>query len=199
MHKLQNGKRSSTSYTKTKLDKLLYEYRRAKSQVKEETIALEQAEQYLQDTIAAQKITQEIARQVQQSAHNQIASVVSRCLESVYDDPYQFEITFEKRRGKTEAVLKFVQDGMKLDPLEESSGGAVNVAAFALRLVSLLLARPYGRKVLILDEPFGNLDVTVRPRVKAMLEMLARELEVQIIMVTHDQAMEAGTVVRLED
>lgn len=173
------------------------EHDHARRRAIEERTMLEQAERAVARAEEAQEIVQEVAAAVQERAHRQIASVVTKCLESVFDDPYRFSIEFEQKRGKTDAVLLFERDGAKIDPLTASGGGVVDVAAFALRLASLLLSAPQRRRVLILDEPFRFVSRDLRDKVRQMLETLAEELEIQFVVVTHDPALVAGKVVEL--
>ncbi len=146
----------------------------------------------------AQQIIQDVAGRVQQVAHDRVAGVVSRCLEAVFDDPYSLKITFDQKRGKTEARLTFVRGELELDPLEESGGGVVDVAAFALRLASLLHARPQRRRLLVLDEPFKHVAINVMPKVGALLLSLAKDLNVQFVIVTHSKHLHVGKVVEVE-
>lgn len=132
----------------------------------------------------AQKSIQKVAQSVQQEAHDRIAGLVTRCLGAVFDEPYEFKIEFERKRGKTEAALKFVRDGLVLDdPMNQAGGGVIDVASFALRLACLVLRRPQIRRLLVLDEPFKNIrGAEYRGRVRALLEALSREIGVQFIL-----------------
>ncbi len=91
----------------------------------------------------------------------------------------------------------FLRNGQELG--RRIGGGVYDVAAFALRIAAVLLQRPKARRVLFLDEPFRfvserNLN---RERVRDLVTTLARELEFQFIIVTHDRVLEIGTVVEL--
>jgi len=165
------------------VQRLEHQHQLAKVQVQQETKAKEQAQAELDTTAEAQGIIQSIAQTIQQQAHRQIAEVVTRCLNAVFDDPYEFEIKFERKRGKTEAKLVFVRDGLELDdPLNEAGGGPIDVAALALRLACVLLAKPPRRRMLVLDEPFKNIRGRGnRHRVRLMLTRLAEELGVQFV------------------
>lgn len=175
----------------------LAEYRTARATCVAEKDALKSAQASLTDAEEAQKILQLVAQTVQQQAHDRIAGVVSRCLESVFEDPYEFRIVFEQKRGKTDARLVFMHDGQEVDPMTASGGGVVDVAAFALRLSCLMLSRPPLRRVLILDEPMKFVSERYRDRVRGMLEMLSSELGVQIIYVTHMNELQTGTIIQL--
>ena len=123
--------------------------------------------------------------------------MVSRCLEAVFDEPYEFHLNFELKRGRTEARLSFVRDGVEVDPLTASGGGVVDVAAFALRLSCLMLAQPPLRRLLVMDEPFKYVSEEYRERIRVLLETLATEMGVQFVMVTHITELKTGTVIEL--
>lgn len=156
------------------------------------------ASQQEEATREAQAIIQRLAQSVQTQVHSQISTVVTRCLNAVFEEEsYEFQIDFELKRGKTEAKLSFVRDGMSVDPLTASGGGVVDVASFALRLAALLLTKPRRRLLLVLDEPFRFVSARFRPRVATLLTQLSKELGVQIILVTHDPTLKIGKVVEL--
>ena len=166
------------------VDALLFEHRRAAAAVEEETEGRERLRLLRQTITEARTIVQSIAQTIQQRLHRQVARVTTRCLNAVFDAPYEFRIEFDRRRGKTEARLTFVRDGLRLDdPLNEVGGGVIDVAALALRLSAVLLSRPRRRRLLVLDEPLKNVrGVDNRERVRRMLLGLAEELGVQIFL-----------------
>ena len=65
---------------------------------KVDTLTLE-----LNDVQEARIIIQIVAKQTQQELEYHISHVVTKALESVFDDPYQFKLEFALRRDKTEA------------------------------------------------------------------------------------------------
>lgn len=162
-----------------------------------EQAALEKAEKRETHTRQAQDILQHLAQAVQQEAHSRISKVVSNCLEAVFDDPYQFHIDFDRKRGKTDARLRFTRRGLEVDPMTASGGGMIDVAAFALRVACLVLHRPKLSPVVILDEPFKFVSEHYRDNVRSMLEQLSEDMGLQIIMVTHIRELETGNVIEL--
>lgn len=169
----------------------------AKSNVAREEKELERVAKTLERTQDAQEVLQHLAQAVQQLAHQRIAEVVSSCLSTVFDDPYEFQVKFERKRGRTEAQLVFVRRGMEVDPLTASGGGTVDVAAFALRVACLMLHRPRLSRVIILDEPFRFVSIQYQENIRAMLEQLSKDLGLQIVMVTHNENLATGTIVEL--
>lgn len=180
-----------------KLNVKLNKYNLTREQVRKEKSELLRARQHLENVSEAQKIVQVVSAKIQETAHEQIASVVSRCLQAVFDEPYEFKIYFERKRGKTEARLVFTRGKMEVSPLEASGGGVVDVAAFALRLACLILTRPRLRRLLVLDEPFKHLSANYRPAICQLLTQLCDELGMQIIMVTHSTDFEIGKVIEI--
>lgn len=169
----------------------------ARKRYREEVNLLSQSEERVEAIIKAQEVAQQIAQEVQQQAHDQIAGVVSRCLEAVFEEPYEFKIHFERKRGRTEARLVFERDGMEIDPMSASGGGIIDVAAFALRLSCLSLSQPPLRRFIVLDEPFRFLSEEYRDRAKILLESLAEEMGIQILLITHMIELKMGSILSL--
>jgi sulfate transport system ATP-binding protein len=116
-------------------------------------------------------------------------------------DNVAFGLKIRKRpkdeiRAKVDELLSLVHlDGFAARYPRELSGGQRQRMALARALA-------VNPKVLLLDEPFGALDATVRKELRAWLRRLHEEVHVTTVFVTHDQeeAMEvAEQVVVLND
>lgn len=185
--------------TKKKVTQLLSEYRRAREQYKVEKAELKKVRLELKYLSEAQQIVQHVVQAVQQQTHKRISTIVSRCLNLIFEDAYEFKLIFERKRGTTEARPVFIRRGNEIDPKYSSGGGVIDVTSFALRLSCVILARPRRRRLLVLDEPFKMVSIEYRERIRIMLEVLSKELKVQIIMVTHDKALMIGNVIDLSE
>lgn len=190
---------SSLKAARRAVDEGLQSLRTARAVLARSETDVEAAVVALADAEEAQRTVQIVANGVQQQAQGRIAGVVSRCLSSVFDEPYEFRIVFEQKRGRTEARLVFVRNDVEVDPMTAAGGGVVDVAAFALRLSCILLSRPRVRRLMVLDEPFKFVSEEYRVRVRQLLESLAKELQFQFIMVTHIKELETGHVVNLSE
>ena len=177
----------------------IIEWETAKQAVKNERRILINSENEVDVAKETREIFQTVAKEVQQQAHDRISKVVTRCLQLIFDqEAYEFNIEFEKKRGRTEAKLQLSRDGMVLDdPINEAGGGVIDVAAFALRLSCLMLRQPKLRRVLFLDEPFKFLSEEYRPEIHNMLVELSKEMKVQFIIITHIPELICGKVVQL--
>lgn len=178
---------------------LLSDLKVVKRRCKDEHQKLTEAEDRLTFIEEAQQAAQSVAEQIQQRAHKQIAGVVSRCLETVFDDDnYGFKIRFDKKRGRTEAVLILTKDEHEVeDPLNGDSGAVCEMAGFALRLSCLVLAKPRLRKLMVMDEPFKSMSPEYWQNTRLLLEGLSKDFGIQIIMVTHNTKLQTGKVVDL--
>ena len=135
----------------------------------------------------AQAIIQKVAQETQKQLEWHISEIVTLALASTFDNPYTFRAEFIQRRGKTECDLFFERGGFRVNPVAETGGGAVDVAAFALRVAMWSLAKSRWRNTLIFDEPFKNINDKTRKtheRVAEMVKVLSRQLNLQFIIIT---------------
>ena len=139
----------------------------------------------------AREIVREVGLATQQQLQVHISDVTSLALESVFEDPYELVAEFVQRRNKTECDLFFTRDGHRMDPMDSSGFGAVDVASLALRIAAWSMQIPRKRNVIILDEPFKVLDGKTDRIEKAsqMIKELSDKLGIQFIIVTHDTAL----------
>ena len=149
----------------------------------------------------ARNIIQLVAKQTQKKLEYHLAEIVTLALAVVFANPYEFGIEFIERRGKTEADLYFVRHGKRITPKTSSEGGAIEVAAFALRIALWSLYRPNTRPTLLIDEPLKWLKGLDYPEKGAvMIKELADKIAVQIIMVSHitDQIAYAHNIIGIK-
>lgn len=171
----------------------------ARAAIKQERKALEGARQDVADLQEAQAVLQRLSQEVQHKVHARLAEVVTSCLHAVFDDPYDFKVHFDRKRGRTEVRFALERGGMEVDPMSASGGGVVDVAAFALRVACLMLHQPVLRKLLVLDEPFRFVSSHYQDNVRSMLEELSKQMDLQIVMVTHNHNLTTGKVIEIKN
>jgi DNA repair exonuclease SbcCD ATPase subunit len=146
---------------------------------------LEKVENSVINAEEATAFIQEVARKTQNQLRIHIEDIVSTALEYILDDdPYKFELEFVLRRNKTECDIYFVRDGKRINPIDASGGGAVDIASFASR-IALWSLQP-SNNVLVFDEPFRFVSKQYKSKVAEFLSHISKQLGIQIIMVTHD-------------
>lgn len=160
--------------------------RSALREQKRERKEVRRLEKELKDLAEAQAIIQLAAAEMQNTVHREISGVVSKYLSAVFQNAYTFQIVFQKKRGKTEALLTFERNGVVIDdPKNSLGGGVIDITAFALRFVCILRSRPPLRRFVILDEPFKHVHLSARPLALKLLKVLAKETKTQFLISTH--------------
>lgn len=160
-------------------------------------IKLSKLKRYGEELEQAQIITQTVATKTQEQFKYHISELVTLCLASVFENPYTFGIDFVQKRNQTEAEIYFEREGCRIDPLTEGGGGAVDVAAFGLRVSLYTMKKNRSQPILVLDEPFSRLKGK-ETNIKAiqMVKEISRRLNLQVIMVSDERAsieeIEAG-------
>lgn len=135
-----------------------------------------------------QKIVQEVALATQSKLKMSIEPIVTSALDIVFkEEAYEFVVDFEVKRGKTECSLLFQRDGFKYDPISSSGFGAIDVAAFALRLALWNISRPTTNPIFFLDEPFKHLSEDLQESVMEMVRLLSEKLGIQVVLVSHNK------------
>lgn len=175
---------------RTKLNRLEGERDRTASELRREQSNLDSTREQIKDLRDASEVAQAVAKATQDELVYRVTELVSLALEAVFPDPYEFHLDFELKRGRSEARLSLSKgEGEKVDAIDATGGGVVDVAAFALRVALWSLRRPRTRAVLILDEPFRFVSRNLQPRVGELLSEVSGRLGLQIIMVTHEEAL----------
>jgi len=167
-----------------KSEKLLLE-----KQVKEKQISIVRKEKYQENLIKTRWLLTEASRLTQMNIQNQIESLVTMAIRSVYERDFKFLVEFEIKRNKTECLLR-VQEGEKEPyiPKEDQGGGLLDVISLALRIVLWSMEKPRSRNIFILDEP-GKWTGVLIVKFGEMLKEISKELGLQILMVTHDSEL----------
>jgi len=176
------------------------EQRKGKRQQIESTIQQtknrwKEAKKILRLNEKALEIMKQVAIETQRQLQYHISDITSTALEAVFDDPYELIVEFVERRNKTECDIFFSRDDSRIDPLEASGYGAVDVASFALQVASWSMENPRSRPVLILDEPFKHLKgEEANQRMLSMVQEISKKLGLQIIMISDERVSREATL-----
>jgi len=118
-----------------------------------------------------------------------IEEVVTLALGTVYGGEASFSLEYQVKRNQWEARCYIVSGGERVDPRSNCAGGVLDVAAFGLRLTLWALSRDRSAPVFVFDEPFKFVSPDLQPKVAEALKVISDLLGIQIIMVSHVDAL----------
>lgn len=166
-----------------KKEKLVEQLANNSSKMKEINIEIDKLEKV---SIIFQK-TSEFARE---QSKKQIETLVTKCLQYVFETNIEFVIEIEEMRNKANAefyVINEVEDTIiKTKPELSRGGGVVDIISLALRIAFLQIHKPQIQGPLILDEPAKHVSEDYIFNVGDFLRQTSEMFNRQIIMVTHN-------------
>ena len=173
------------------IDRKEGERNRALETLKTKRVELAEAEILQADLREATEVAQAVAKVTQEELAYRVTELVSLALEAVFPDPYVFHLDFESKRGRSEARLSLSKgkDGERVDAVDATGGGVVDVTSFALRVALWSMKRPRTRATMILDEPYRFVSQDYQPRVGALLKEVSERLGLQFLIVTHEKVL----------
>ena len=137
----------------------------------------------------AREIIRDVGLATQEQLQVHISDITSLALEAVFPDPYELVAEFVQRRNKTECDLYFTREGNRMNPLDSSGYGAVDIAAMALRIAAWSMQTPKKRNVIILDEPFRFLSENYQEQASQMIKELSTRLGIQFLIISHNATL----------
>lgn len=157
----------------------------------------------LKETIEeASFIIKTVAQKTQKRLEFCISELVTLALSSVFPEKeYKFKISFEQKRDKTEVNFYFEdKNGELINPIDDSGGGVIDIASFALRLSLFAIMPNKSDNVFILDEPFKHLRGEIyQIRTSELLKTISNKLGIQIIIISDvNFSIEANKVFEVE-
>lgn len=148
-----------------------------------------QLESALIDAEEARTLLQQVAKETQSALEYHVAELATLAMQSVLPAPYELKILFDSKWDRTEASIILCRDGKEVSPMDASGGGVVDVVTFGLRMSLWTLQNPRSAPVFILDEPFTAVSRDLQDRVSSLLKEISERLGVQMIIVTHEEAV----------
>ena len=149
---------------------------------------LEQLNKKLPSIEKAQALLQTIAQDTQNQLKFHIQDIVDTGLDTCFPGQYVCKIDFISKRNKTECEIYLLDDdGNRVNPLDDNGGGLSDIVSFSLRMASWAISST--DNLIVLDEPFKFLSKELRPLAGNLLKELSNKLNLQILMVTHDEEM----------
>lgn len=133
----------------------------------------------------AQKIIQDVAVATQSQIVYRIEDIVNKVIQTVFPE-YSFELSYDVKRGKSEASLNFFCNGELVDIMEDS-GGVTDMATMGLRFALWSLTNKHD--TMILDEHLKFVSPDLQQRASDVLLEVCHTLGIQVIIVSHINAI----------
>lgn len=122
-----------------------------------------------------------------------LEELVTHGLQFVFGKPYKFYFRAIYEGDALKGLVPTINLDNFTGDADDAFGGAVQtITSLCLRIAVLLLINSTER-LLILDEPFANINLSLQERFKEFIENICDETDFQIIMVTHT-SIPLGTV-----
>jgi DNA repair ATPase RecN len=147
------------------------------------------------------QMTSDFARN---QAKTQVETLVTKCLQYIFDSSIEFQIEIEELRNKASAEFYVINNTkeffLKTKPEQSRGGGVVDIVSLALRISFLHTHKPPIAGPLILDEPAKHVSEEYIHNVGDFLKQTSEIFNRQIIMVTHNSHLAAlsGNAYRVE-
>ena len=176
--------KSTFERIRKQIDSALTLYNDAKKDFEQHSQQLSKIEIELQDHKRVREIFQQASVFTQAYLEKHLSSIVTNAVQSVFfEKDLEFRVEFDKKRNSTECNLYLVEGDEEYDLLDDRGFGMADVISFALRVAYVLLDKV--DPVMILDEPFRNLDAIRIPYASEMVQSLSKKLGIQFIIVSH--------------
>lgn len=170
---------------KQKYSDLIAEQKYINSEIKKVQSNIKEQKRYYADTLAARTLIQTAAEATQKNLEEQISTLVTLGINSVFPEPCTFCVEFPQKRGKTEANFYLINNnGDKINDILGSDGGGLgDIVSFVLRVAFWKLDG--GRPILLSDEPFRFLhSIEYQAHTSEMIQMLSKDLGLQMVIVS---------------
>lgn len=128
-------------------------------------------------------------------AKHQIETLVTKCLQYVFESNIEFVIEIDELRNKSNAEFYVINEMddmiIKTKPELSRGGGVVDIVSLALRIAFLQIHKPPIQGPLILDEPAKHVSEDYIFNIGNFLKQTSEMFNRQVIMVTHNQHLSA--------
>lgn len=157
--------------------------------LRQKCLALATAKALNATQVKARWVITEVQAQTQRRFQDQVESLVTMAIQSVFSRPFTFHIEFERYRNRL-ACKTMVKEGDRVydDPEYDLGGGVLDIVSFAFRVVLWSLQTPRSRAVIVFDEPMKNMGALIDLAGKVFWE-ISHKLNLQLIIVTHDEKL----------
>lgn len=136
-------------------------------------------------------LLQRVSEFAREQSRAQIESLVTNCLQYIFDTNIEFKIEINEVRGRPEAEFYVLSDFggtvIKTKPQDARGGGVIDIISLAIRIAMLECSTLDIKGPIILDEPAKHVSDEYITQVADFLKQVTRMFGRQVIMVTHNR------------
>jgi len=136
-------------------------------------------------------LLQKVSEFAREQSRVQIESLVTHCLQYIFDSNIEFKIEINEVRGRPEAefyvVSNFGGTQIKTKPQDARGGGVIDIISLAIRIAMLECSNLEIKGPIILDEPAKHVSDDYITQVAEFLRQTTQMFQRQVIMVTHNR------------
>lgn len=171
-----------------------YKQKGRKEQLMEQRSKLEKTLQRCIDNIELLEkvriLLSRVSEFAREQARVQIESLVTNCLQFIFDTNLEFGIEISEVRGRPEAeffvISNYTGQVIKTKPQEARGGGVIDIISLAIRIAMLECSDDEIKGPVILDEPAKHVSDDYIVQVSEFLKQVTLMFKRQVIMVTHN-------------
>lgn len=136
-------------------------------------------------------LLQKVSEYAREQSRIQIESLVTNCLQYIFDSSLEFKIEINEVRGRPEAefyvISKYGGTEIKTKPQDARGGGVIDIISLAIRIAMLECSNLDNKGPIILDEPAKHVSDDYINQVAEFLKQVTKMFDRQVIMVTHNK------------
>lgn len=114
-----------------------------------------------------------------------IEGIVSFGLRAVFKEEYNFHIYVSTKHNQTSMDFTVERNGIETEVMSAHGGGLSVVIGFILHVLIIVAMKSQLRQVFVADEALYKLSRDYRDAMGELIQSLAKRLNIQIILVTH--------------
>lgn len=169
---------------------LIENYERLKQTLVDNKTKIEQIKRRYEKTLKSRDFLIQFSMFVKEQIKNKTEELANSALRCIYNDKVMlFKIIPNQTKRGLQYDLFIETDGNMTPLLDCKGGGVLDVISMALLISFLIINSHKTDKVLILDEPFKNLDELRLNNAILWLKGISNEFGIQFIIVSHEDGI----------
>lgn len=158
-------------------------------QRKEQSDKLKAIQKEIEVLGKSQALLLKIASEAEEKILDFVSDIVSKGISDIFARPWQVVFKEEIKAGQKTLGIYLKKDN-ELETIPDAVGGGVTqTVSILMRIVLIFLLKGKAEQLLVIDEALSHLAETHLPRAAEVIQKVATDLKIQIIMITHQEQL----------